>query len=46
MGEAYELAEKALNTEFPEIPKKSPPMASNKSKKPAETPNINKKPIF
>ena len=46
MDEASELAEKALNEEFPEVPKKSPPMASNNSKKLAESTKLNKKPLF
>ena len=46
MDEASDLAEKALNEKFPELPKKSPPITNNNSKKPAESSKINKKPLF
>ena len=46
MDEASNLAEKALNREFPELPKKSPPITSNNPKKPNESSRINKKPLF
>ena len=46
MDEASNLAEKALNEEFPELPKKSPPITYNNPKKPAERSKINKKPLF
>ena len=46
MDKASDLAEKALNGEFPELPQKSPPFASINPKKPAESSKINKKPIF
>ena len=46
MDEASELAERALNGEFPEFPKKSPPMASKNPKKLAESSKINKKLLF
>lgn len=46
MDEVYELAEDALNGEFPELPKKSPPMASKNPKKLAESAKINKKTSF
>ena len=46
MNEASELAEKALNGEFPKLPKKYPLMASKNSKKPAESTKINKKNSF
>ena len=42
MDEASELAEKALNGEFPELPKNYLPMASKNPKKPAESDKINK----
>ena len=42
MDEASDLAEKALNGEFPELPKKSPPITYNSPKKPAESSKINK----
>ena len=46
MDEASDLAEKALNGEFPELPKKSPLITHNNPKKPAESSKINKKPLF
>ena len=46
MDEALDLAEKALNGEFPELPKKSPPLTYNNPKKSAECSKINKKPLF
>ena len=46
MDKASDLAEKALNGEFPELPQKSPPLASINPKKPAESSKIHKKPIF
>ena len=46
MDEASDLAEKALNGKFPELPKKSPPITSNNTKKPTESFKINKKPLF
>ena len=46
MDKASDLAEKALNEEFPELPKKSPPITYNNPKKPAESSKINKKPLF
>ena len=45
MDEASDLAERALNGEFPELPKKCPP-ASKNPKKHAESAKINKKPLF
>ena len=44
MDEASDLAEKALNVEFPELPEQSPAKASKNPKKPAENSKINKKP--
>ena len=44
MDEASDLAERALNREFPELPKKSPAKASKNPKKSAESSKINKKP--
>ena len=47
MDEArYDLAERALNGEFPELPQKFPAKASKIPKKPAESTKINKKPLF
>ena len=46
MDKASKLAEKALNGEFPELPQKSPPMASNHPKKSAESTKTNKKALF
>ena len=46
VDEASDLAEKALNGEFPELPKKFPPTICNNLKKPAESSKINKKPLF
>ena len=46
MDEASDFAEKALNGEFPELPKKSPPITCNSLKKPAESSKINKKPFL
>ena len=46
MDKASDLAERALNGEFPELPKKSPPIASKNTKKHAEGAKINKKPLF
>ena len=46
MDEASDLAEKALNGEFPELLKKSPAKASKNPKKPAESSKINKKPLI
>ena len=46
MDEAFDLAERALNGEFPELPKKSPTKASKNLKKPAESSKINKKPLI
>ena len=46
MNEASDLAERALNGEFPELPKKCPPIASKNPKKHAESAKINKKPLF
>ena len=46
MDEASDLAERALNGEFPELPKRSPPMASKNTKKHAEGAKINRKPLF
>ena len=46
MDEASDLAERALNGEFPELLKKSPPITSNNPKKLAESSKINKKPLF
>ena len=46
MDEASDLAERALNGEFPELPKKSPPKASKSYNKHAESTKINKKPLF
>ena len=45
MDEASDLAEKALNGEFPELPKKSTSISCNNPKKPAESTKINKKPL-
>ena len=46
MDEASDLAERALNEEFPELPKKSPPKAPKSSSKHAESTEINRKPLF
>ena len=46
MDEASDLAEKALDGEFPELPKKSPPITYNNPKKPAESSKINEKSLF
>ena len=46
MDDASDLAEKALNGKFPELPKKSPVKASKNPKKPAESSKINKKPLI
>ena len=46
MDEVPDLAEKALNWEFPELPKKYPAKASKNPKKPAESSKINKKPLI
>ena len=46
MDEASDLAERALNGEFPELPKNSPAKAFKNSKKPADSTKINKKPLF
>ena len=46
MDEASDLAERALNGEFPELSKKSPAKAFKNSKKPADSTKINKKPLF
>ena len=46
MDKASELDEKVLKGEFPELPKKSSPIASNNPKKPAESTKINKKPLL
>ena len=46
MDEASDLAEKALNGEFPELLKKSPAKASKNPKKPAESSKINQKPLI
>ena len=46
MDEASDSAEKALNGEFPELPKTSPPNTSINPKKPADSSKINKKPLF
>ena len=46
MDEASDLAERALNGEFPELPKKSSPKASKSYNKHAESTKINKKPLF
>ena len=44
MDEMPDLAEKALNWEFPKLSKKYPTNASKNPKKPAESSKINKKP--
>ena len=46
MDEASDLAERALNGEFPELPKRSPAKTPKKSNKPADSTKINKKPLF
>ena len=46
MDETSDLAERALNIEFPELPKKSPAKASKNPKKPAESSKINRKPLI
>ena len=46
MDEAPDLAERALNVEFPKLPKKSPAKTPQNSNKPAESTKINKKPLF
>ena len=46
MDEASDLAERALNGEFPELPKKSLPTAPKNSNKHAESAKINKKLLF
>ena len=46
MDEASDLAERARNGEFPELPKKSLPMASRNPQKHAESVKINKKLLF
>ena len=46
MDEASDLAERALNGEFPEIFKRSPAKTPKNPKKPAESIKINKKPLF
>ena len=46
MDEVPDLAEKALNWEFPELPKKYPAKASKNPKKPAESSKINRKPLI
>ena len=46
MDEASDLAEKALDGEFPELPKTSPPITYNNPKKPAESSKINEKSLF
>ena len=46
MDEASDLAERALNGEFPELPKKSPAKPPKNPNKPADSTKINKKPLF
>ena len=46
MDEASDLAERALNGEFPELSKRSPAKTPKNLKKPAESIKINKKPFF
>ena len=46
MDEAFDLAKRDLNEEFPKLPKKSPTKASKNPKKPAESSKINKKPLI
>ena len=46
MDEASDLAERALNVEFPKLPKKSPAQTPQNRNKPAESTKINKKPLF
>ena len=46
MDEDSELAEKVLNGDFSELPKRSPKMAPNNKNKRAESSKINKKPLF
>ena len=46
MDEASDLAERALNEEFPELSKRSPAKTSKNPKKPAESTKINKKSLF
>ena len=46
MDEASDLAERALNGEFPELPKRSPAKTSKNLNKPADSIKINKKPLF
>ena len=46
MDEAFDLAKRALNEEFPKLPKKSLAKASKNPKKSAESSKINKKPLI
>ena len=46
MDEASDLTERALNGDFPKLPKKSPPTAPKNPNKHAESTKINKKPLF
>ena len=46
MDEASDLAERALNGEFPKVPKKSPAKTRKNPNKPDESTKINKKPLF
>ena len=46
MDEASDLAERALNGEFPELPKKSLAKPSKNPKQPTESSKINKKPLI
>ena len=46
MDEASDLAERALNGEFPKVPKKSPAKSRKNPNKPAESTKIYKKPLL
>ena len=46
MDEASDLAERALNGEFPELSKRSPAKTPKNPNKPADSIKINKKPLF
>ena len=46
MDKGSDLAEKALNGEFPELLKKSPAKATKNPKKPPESSKINKEPLI
>ena len=46
MNKASDLVERAINGEFPKLPKKSPAKASKTSHKPAESTKTNKNHYF